>query len=492
METTVIPKGAYKTLTLTTLAFTICFAVWMLNGVLVTFLTSNQVYDWSLSEVGFLIGLPVLTGSIMRLPAGILTDRFGGKPVMIAMLLLCSVPTFFLSMADSYFAFALCSFGFGIVGSGFAIGVAYTALWFPKNRQGLALGIFGAGNAGAGLTTLFAPTLLDIFTNHQADLEGWRKLPVIYAAVMIVIALVLFFFTTNKKPNNPPRTLKKQLEPLKSIRVWRFGLYYFLVFGCFVAFSQWLMPYYVNVYYLDLVTAGILVSLFSVPSGVIRALGGWLSDKYGGRVVMYWVLGASIFIAFLLIIPKMEITSPGKGIMALENGTVTEVTENYIIVGKHTYELEKHQGKLDHADEKSFVFPVKDHWQESVVKKGDEVKKKQLLAKGITKIYFQANIWIFTILVIIIGIIWGIGKAAVYKHIPNYYPDQVGVVGGIVGVIGGLGGFFCPILFGYLLDSTGLWTSSWMLIFFISVICLLWMHRVIQDMLKKKDQEHLM
>lgn len=480
------PKGAYKALTITTLTFTLCFAIWMLNGVLVTFLTSNQIYDWSLSEIGLLIGLPVLTGSVMRLPAGLLADRFGGKPVMIGLLLTCAIPLVLLSFADSYLAFAWCSVGFGIAGAGFSIGVPYIALWFPKSKQGLALGIFGAGNAGAALTTLFAPTLLEIFTNNAVNIDGWRKLPIVYAGVMVAMAIVFLLTTTNKKPNLPPRTLKKQLEPLKCLRVWRFGLYYFLVFGCFVAFSQWLMPYFVNVYYLPLVTAGILVSLFSFPSGVIRALGGWLSDKYGGRIVMYWVLASSIFIAFLLIIPKMEITSPGKGIMALNAGIVEDVTTTHIVVSGEEYPLQKHQGKLDKAEEGTFVFPIKDHWQEAVVKPGDKIEKKQLLAKGITKIYFQANIWIFSILVIIIGAIWGIGKAAVYKHIPQYFPDQVGVVGGIVGVIGGLGGFFCPILFGYLLDYSGLWTSSWMFIFALSALCLIWMHRVIQKMIHEK------
>ncbi len=484
--TETIPKGAYKALTITTLTFTLCFAIWMLNGVLITFLSSNQIYDWTLSEIGLLIGLPVLTGSVMRLPAGLLADRFGGKPVMIGLLLTCAIPLVLLSFADSYLSFALCSFGFGIAGSGFAIGVPYIALWFPKNRQGLALGIFGAGNAGAAITTLLAPTLLELFTNNFQNIEGWRKLPIVYAGIMVTMAIVFYLSTTNKKPQQPPRTLKKQLEPLKSLRVWRFGLYYFLVFGCFVAFSQWLMPYYVNVYYLPLVTAGILVSLFSFPSGVIRALGGWLSDKYGGRIVMYWVLGGSIFIAFLLIIPKMEITSPGKGIMATNDGIVENITATHIIVSGIEYPLQKHKGKLDKAEEGTFVFPIKDHWQEAVVKVGEPIVKKQLLAKGITKIYFQANIWVFTVLVILIGAIWGIGKAAVYKHIPQYFPDQVGVVSGIVGVIGGLGGFFGPILFGFLLDYSGLWTSSWMFIFILSAVCLIWMHRVIQKMMHEK------
>lgn len=112
-----------------------------------------------------------------------------------------------------------------------------------------------------------------------------------------------------------------------------------------------------------------------------------------------------------------------------------------------------------------------------------------MIAKGITRIYFQANVWIYALLVVIIGIIWGIGKAAVYKHIPDYFPNEVGVVGGMVGVIGGLGGFFCPILFGYLLQYTGLWTSSWIFILLLSVVSLLWMFKVIKRMMNEDHPE---
>ncbi len=128
-------------------------------------------------------------------------------------------------------------------------------------------------------------------------------------------------------------------------------------------------------------------------------------------------------------------------------------------------------------------------WQEPAVEVGQVVKRRELLAKGVTKIYFQANVWIFAGFVVLLGSVWGVGKAAVYKHIPDYYPEQVGVVGGMVGVIGGLGGFVCPIIFGYLLEGTGLWTSCWMFMWVISVICLFWMHNVIQIMERKEHPE---
>jgi NNP family nitrate/nitrite transporter-like MFS transporter len=480
---------SHKALALNTIAFTVCFAAWMMNGVLVTFLAANEVFDWGPVEIGWLMGIPVLTGSLFRLPAGMLTDKFGGKPIYSGLLVLCAIPMYLLSYADSFWFYALCSAGWGLVGVSFSIGIAFSSVWYPKERQGTALGIFGAGNAGAALTTLFAPTLLNQLTDNGANIDGWRQLPIFYAVMLLVMAAVFFLLSTNKKPASSGESFGEMLRSLKKLRVWRFGLYYFLVFGCFVAFSQWLVPYFVNVYYLPLVTAGLLAAAFSLPSGVIRAFGGWLSDAMGARAVMYWVLGLSVVISFMLVIPKMEVYSPGEGVMAARAGTVTEVTPTSIVVDNKRYVLVAQTRSFDELDDQVVVFPTKETWQEPVVEVGQKVARRELLAKGLTKIYFQANVWIFAFLVVLLGSVWGVGKAAVYKHIPDYFPDEVGVVGGMVGVIGGLGGFFCPIIFGYLLETTGLWTSCWMFMWVISVVCLFWMHNVIQRMERLEHPE---
>lgn len=472
---------SHRMLFLNTLAFTVCFAAWMFNGVLVTFLVDNQLFDWSPVQVGWLFGIPVLTGSLFRLPAGILTDKFGGRPVFGLLLLTSSIPIFMLSRADSFVTFAICSFFFGMTGVSFSIGIAFTSVWYPRHLQGTALGIFGAGNAGAALTTLFAPTLLGRLTQGGTFLEGWRQLPVWYATMLAVTGVVFLVLTENKKPAASGKSLTGMLEPLRSVRVWRFGLYYFLVFGCFVAFSQWLVPYFVNVYALSLVTAGIFAASFSFPSGVIRALGGWMSDRWGARVVMYWVLGLSTLISALLIVPRMEIYSPGRGVMAKRSGVVTAVSPSTVEIDGDAIPLTE-KPVIENDTERLMIWPAKQVWQEPVVAVGDSVKKKQLLARGVTRIYFQANVWIFAGLVMLLGSVWGIGKAAVYKHIPDYFPEQVGVVGGMVGVLGGLGGFVCPIIFGYLLETTGLWTSCWMFMFMVSAICLVWMHLVVSRM----------
>ncbi|MBI4930352.1 MAG: NarK/NasA family nitrate transporter [Bacteroidetes bacterium] len=482
---------SHRILFLNTLAFTVCFAVWMFNGVMVTFLVDKGVFSFSPVEIGWLLGIPVLTGSVFRLPMGILTDKFGGKWVFGLLLLFCAIPMYFLSTANSFWSFALLSFCYGMAGTGFAVGIAYTSVWYPKEWQGRALGIFGIGNSGAAITTLLAPTILNNLTKNGSDIEQWRMLPKIYAAGLVVMAVIFILFSINKKPSTKARTVKQMLKPLEDTRVWRFGLDYFLVFGCFVAFSQWLIPYFVNVYAASLVIAGLFASLFSLPSGIIRALGGWMSDKFGGRKVMRWVFEASIVISLLLIIPKMEIQTPGKGIQAEKNGKVSFVSDTLIKVDTKEYPVKKKNEFLTQNNElKNSIFPRKESWQLPIVKKEDEVKKKQLLAQGTTKISFEANMWVYAILVMLIGIVWGIGKAGVYKFIPDYFPDDIGVVGGMVGVIGGLGGFLCPIIFGYLLEWTGLWTSCWMFMLALSIICFTWMQRVIKS-INQKQSPHL-
>lgn len=477
-------RGAILVLALNTLAFTVCFACWMLNGVLVTFLVDNQVYTWSDSQIGWLIGIPVLSGSIFRLPIGILTDKYGGKWVYVGVMLASAVPLYLMRFADSYWSFFLLSFGFGFAGTAFAVGIAYTSVWFAREHQGTALGIFGAGNAGAAVTSMGAPVLLRHLTNGGENLDAWRAMPQIYAAALVAMAFLFILLARNLKADDSHITsLRQRLAPLRHMRVWRFGLYYFLVFGGFVALAQWLIPYYVSAYMMPLATAGLMASIFSLPSGVIRALGGFLSDKLGARRVMYYVLGACVVCCSLLIVPRMTVESPGKGVMAKRAGTVTEVTPSSITVDTQRYSLQTGESAQSLVMDTALVLPRAVAWQEPLVKVGDKVLKKQLLARGTTEIFFQANVWIFTALVFVVGIMMGIGKAAVYKHIPDYFPREVGVVGGIVGVLGGLGGFFCPIIFGYLLEYTGLWTTCWMFFAVISVVCLWWMHAVVQRMM---------
>lgn len=480
---------AISVLSANTVAFTVCFAVWTMYGVLVTFLVDQQVYSFTKSQMGWLIGIPVLTGALFRLPAGMLTDRYGGRPVFAAIMLFASLSVFLVSFADGFWDLFLGGLGFGFAGASFAVGIAYTAVWFPEKRQGTALGIFGAGNTGAAITAIVAPGLLVGLTHAGADLDRWRVLPRLYALALVVTTALFWLATFPRKPDDPARrTLRQRLAPLAVVRVWRFGLYYFLTFGSFVALAQWLIPYYVNVYGLSVAAAGLFSSVFTLPSGAIRALGGWLSDRFGARAVMYWVLGGCTVGTLLLVVPRMDIRSPGEGVSAARAGTVRRVTEEAIEVDGVRHPLRRIEAR-EPRTEGTLIWPTTAVWHEPVVRPGDRVAKRQLLARGVTRIYFQANMWVFTALVMALGVFMGIGNAAVYKHIPTYFPRDVGTVGGIVGVIGALGGFVGPILFGYLLAGTGIWTTNWMFLFAVSLACLLWMHRVVRRMLEDRSAE---
>jgi NNP family nitrate/nitrite transporter-like MFS transporter len=466
-----------------TLAFAACFGSWMFYGVLITFLVDNNLYAWTPEQIGLLLGTPILTGSLLRLPLGMLTDKYGGRPVYTVLMLLSALAIYTVSLADGFTGFLLAGLGFGMTGASFAVGVAYTSVWFPKNQQGTALGIFGFGNTGAALTSIFAPQILLSLTQHGQTLENWRFLPQIYAAILVAVAIIFFRSTYPRKTEGTSeKTFSQRIAPLKELRVWRFGLYYFFLFGGFVSLCQWHIPYYMNVYALPLEAAGVMAAAFSLPAGLFRMAGGWLADKYGARKVISTVLGGCIILAGLLSIPQLDIESPGVGVMAVKPGIVTAVHPDRIIVDKKTYTFTAKHSEGIQVDNQNnmLIFPTKSFWQEPVVQIGQKVSKKQLLAKGVTYIHFQANVWIFTFLVILLGALMGIGGAGVFKYIPDYYPNDVGVVAGLVGKIGGLGGFFLPILFGYLLSGVGLWSSSWMFLFILGLLCMGWFYFAIK------------
>lgn len=480
---------ANRVLFLNTLAFAVCFGVWTLYGVLVTFIADSGVMTFDRAQMGWLLGVPILTGAVMRLPVGMLCARYGGKPVYIGVMLVSAVALFLTSFATTYAQLLWGGFAFGIAGASFAVGIAYSSIWFPRESQGTALGIFGMGNVGTAATSFAAPLLLQSFTNKGANPEAWRQLPQLYAAITVAMVVVFALFTVHRKDETAAqKTWGGMLAPLRDVRVWRFGLYYFLVFGGFVALAQWLIPYYLNVYDMPLATAGLMAAMFSLPSGLSRSLGGWIADRIGARTTMYWVLSSCAVFFLLLVAPRMEIRSPGEGVLAERAGKITSATPDRITLETNTGTLEYPLKTLPNSrlesEDGALIFPTFTSWQEPIVKAGDEVKKRTLLARGTTEVFFQANVWVFSTIVLFAGIMMGVGMAAVYRHIPDYFPHDVGVVGGIVGVLGGLGGFFFPIIFGYLLKWTGLWTTCWLFLMAIALICLIWMHIVILRMSK--------
>ena len=402
---------AHRALTLSTVAFTVCFAVWTIFSIIGVQIKKDLGLNDT--QFGLLVGTPILTGSLIRLVLGIWTDQYGGRVVYGLVMVAAAIATWLLTYAYDYTTFLIAALGVGIAGGSFAVGIAYVSKWYPRERQGTALGIFGMGNVGSAVTKFLAPFVMVTY--------GWQTVAQVWALALVVMA-VIFWFSTSDDPSleerrrtgAKPESMASQMAPLKNLQVWRFSLYYFFVFGAFVALALWLPRYYVGVYGLDIVTAGLLGAAYSIPGSIFRAVGGVLSDKVGARRVMYWTFGVSVACTFLLSYPATD----------------------YVVHGIH----------------------------------GDI---RFTLAIGFVP---------FTVLTFILGFFMALGKAAVYKHIPVYYPNHVGSVGGIVGLIGGLGGFVLPIAFGALNDLTGIWTSCFMLLFALVATAFVWMHFAIQRM----------
>ncbi len=418
-------SGAARVLGISTAGFTLFFAVWVMFAIVG--LSLRDELGLSDQQFALLAAIPVLAGSILRLPMGIWTDMVGGRRMFTLLLLVTAVPTYLVSRAETYPSLLGLALLVGLAGTSFAVGIAWVSAWYPAGRQGFALGMFGAGNVGASITKLAAPTLVTaVGVGGLAGgfvPGGWRFVPFLYAVLLVAMAVTVWVFTPSHdvKPAKG-RTVRDLLSPLRHIRVWRFGYYYVVVFGAYVALALWLPKYYVDVFEVDLKIAGVLTALFIFPASLLRPVGGALADRFGARRVMYWVFTTIAAASFLLSFPNGHISL---------------------------------------------------HFPESVEPTGI----REILP-------FHQSIWMFTILVFVIGVAMGVGKAAVYKYVPDYFPDDVGAVGGLVGAIGGLGGFYLPLLFAWALAGTDIPNSTFFVLFLFAAAALGWLHLTVVRLLR--------
>lgn len=394
-----------RVLVVATVGFTVFFAVWVMFAIVG--IPIREEFDLTDGQFALLVAIPILTGSILRVPVGILTDLIGGRLVFTSLLVVTAIPTYFISRASSYTELLVLAFFLGLSGTSFAVGIAWVSAWYPPERQGFVLGVFGAGNVGASITKLLAPTLVVLVPAAGAASGvvpgGWRFVPFVYTIMLLAMAAVMW--TVAPGPDHRPargRTFREINRPLRVLRVWRFGLYYIVVFGAYVGLALWLPKYYVDVYGVDLRLAGLLTALFIFPASLLRPLGGYLSDRLGPRPVTY-----TAFIVMCL---------------------------------------------------------------------------------ALTWLSFDLGIVLFTVLVIVVGAMMGIGKASVFRYIADYFPRDMGVVGGLVGAIGGLGGFVLPLLFAWALAETGRPESTFIVLLAASIVSLVWLHLVVIKM--RWDERH--
>ena len=395
-----VSRQAWSVLAVSTLAFTVCFMVWMMFGVIG--IPLKQQLGLNATEFGLLTAMPVLSGSLVRVPLGIWTDRFGGRNVMTLLMAVTVPAVWLMAYATQYWQFLVIGLFVGLAGGSFSVGTPYVARWFPQQRQGMAMGVYGAGNSGSAVNKFLAPVLLVA--------GGWALVPQVYAAILAGTVVLFWLFSAHDPRHLVASNVRfvDQLQALRDPRVLKYCQYYSIVFGGYVALALWMVQYYVGEYGLDIRVAALLAACFSLPGGVLRAIGGVLSDKYGAHKVTWWVMWVSWICLFLLSYPQTDF------IIATVNGPKT--------------------------------------------------------------FHLGLNVYSFTALMGVLGVAFAFGKASVFKYIGNDYPHNIGAISGIVGLAGGLGGFVLPILFGLLLDLTGVRSSAFMLLYGVVWVSLIWMY----------------
>ncbi len=387
--------GAKRALTMATLAFAANFAVWILYAVLG--LELQQSFNLSATELGLMFAAPMLTGALSRIPCGILADRYNPKHLFTLQMLVVTPALFLLPYMQTFSHYLWLGLWIGLSGASFTIGIRYICDWFERSGQGTAMGIFGAGNAGAAITLAVAPAIIQRW--------DWSSIGPSYGLGLLLTALLFAWLAPSRTRANTPNKVSPIIIELGSLRLWRLGLYYYFVFGSFLALIMWLPQYYVNAYGLSYNQAMAFTLFFAATSSMVRALGGWFADRHGGRAVNWNVFWICIACLFFLSYPPTTMTIHG--------------------VDKDVH------------------------------------------------LNIEINVWLFSLLIFIIGIAQGFGRASVYKIIHDYYPTQMGSVGGFVAAIGALGGCTLPIAFGLAVDIIGIYSACFMLLYGVLAFCMI-------------------
>jgi NNP family nitrate/nitrite transporter-like MFS transporter len=275
-------------LVLATLAFTLCFAAWSL----ISPFAKSFKHDLGLSytQALLLTAVPVVLGSLARIPVGSLTDRFGGRVMFTALLAFSAVPSILFGYAHGYWALIGVGFLLGIAGSSFAVGVPFVAKWFPPERQGVAVGVYGVGNAGTALAFFTAPAIADHW--GRATL-GW------IVGIVLLAGAVLIGLTARDAPVHSQPT--RYGDVIRSgWRLYRLAFFYFITFGGFVAMFLLLPTVLQDWFDFSKGEASARAAGFVIAATLARPAGGWLADRFGAYPLLVLVFaGVAVSAAVL-------------------------------------------------------------------------------------------------------------------------------------------------------------------------------------------------
>lgn len=367
-------SGATLQLILATGAFAICFAVFGSVSAMMPILKKNLGLDPV--QVSVALAVPVLLGSLGRIPLGMLTDRYGGRAVFSVVMVSSIIPVLMIGFVADYWQLIVSGFFIGVALASFSVGVGFVSGWYPPEKQGMALGVYGAGNIGQSLAAFGSPVL--------AAALGFRWGFWTFG-VLLLAWLVFFWLRAQDAPRRAPaKSFSDIVKPLRDAKSWVLSLYYFLTFGGFVAMAIYLPIFLTEMFELTPGDAGFRTAGFVLLATAVRPVGGALADRVGGRKILLWVFPVTAAMAVFLACPLM-------------------VT--------------------------------------------------------------------FTIGALGMAAAIGLGNGAVFKLVPEYFPQSVGAVTGLVGAAGGLGGFFPPLVLGAIRQAVGEFTLGFALLAIFAIVC---------------------
>lgn len=357
-------------------AFALCFAVF--GSVSAMMPVMKNQFHLAPVQVSIAMAIPVLLGSLGRIPLGLFTDRFGGRKVFLATMISSVAAALLMGRVHSYTQLLVFGFFTGIALASFSVGVGFVSGWYSAEKQGFALGVYGAGNVGQSLAAFGAPLL---FAQLGFQNTFWT-----FAALLAAWAILFLFLAEDAPRSAPPKSFAQMVRPLSEKMSWVLSFFYFLTFGGFVAMSIYLPMFLTEMFKLTPQDAGMRTAGFVLLATAMRPVGGWLSDKVGGLKILLWIFPLVAITAVLLSLQTM--------------------------------------------------VP-------------------------------------FTIGALGMAAAIGLGNGAVFKLVPQYFPQSVGAVTGLVGAMGGLGGFFPPLALGIIRQQTGSFLWGFALLALFAILCLL-------------------
>ncbi|TRM00821.1 NarK/NasA family nitrate transporter [Staphylococcus hominis] len=293
-------KGGFQ-LTLQTLSLVVGFMAWSIISPLMPYI--SQDIKINPGQLSIILAIPVILGSILRVPFGYLTNIIGAKWVFFCSFIILLFPIFFLGQAQSPGMLMASGFFLGVGGAIFSVGVTSVPKYFSKDKVGLANGIYGMGNIGTAISSFLAPPI--------AGIVGWQTTVRSYLIIIAIFAILMFFLGDAKEPKVKV-PLGAQVKDLSSnYKLYYLSLWYFITFGAFVAFGLFLPNYLVNNFGIDKVDAGIRSGVFIALATFLRPVGGILGDKFNAvkalmidfiaMIIGAVILGVSSHIALFTI-----------------------------------------------------------------------------------------------------------------------------------------------------------------------------------------------